>query len=110
MPRYIDGDALNDYCRNEIAALEVRLKAAVHECESYIQQTDVDITQQEEQIEQEADSTKELQLHITLLETRRDVDSAAHDKWIPVERIRAEMAVLRTMLEQIALHQEGTAV
>jgi hypothetical protein len=110
MPRYIDGDALNDYCRNEIAALEVRLKAAVHECESYIHQTDVDITQQEEQIEQEADSTKELQLHITLLETRRDVDSAAHDKWIPVERIRAEMAVLRTMLEQIALHQEGTAV
>jgi len=110
MPRYIDGDALNDYCRNEIAALEVRLKAAVHECESYIQQTDVDITQQEEQIEQEADSTRALQLHITLLETCRDVDSAVHDKWMPVERIRGEMAVLRTMLEQIALHQEGTAV
>ena len=110
MPRYIDGDALNDYCRSEIAALEVRLKSAVHECESYIQQTDVEITQQEEQIEKEEDWTKELQLHITLLETRRDVDSAAHDKWMPVERIKAEIAVLKAVLEQITLHQEGTAV
>jgi len=124
MARYIDGDALSDFCKDRISHLEKELVPLRNDCIDFVKNVAEQASIRQKKINQHASGTTQRvfnkkkakppaipqSLLVEHLEQQREEDSIAHDLWIPILKIETEMAVLKKVLEEIVSHQELTAV